>query len=260
MASTALITGASGLIGSWTLHHWDVPDLRPLPVSSGDADLLEPGAATDLLARSTPAVVVHLAWCASGRGDYRSSPENERWVTASLELAKACRATGTPLWVTGTVVDEEADAADEYARAKASLRRELHGAIGRGAVGWLRPHYVFDEGRRRPALVEHALSAKERGSPAELRAPDSRHDFVHAGDVGAAVVSAVRHRLTGVVPIGAGRTRRVSEVVEALGAQWRAAGDDPRAATAHESAAADISRLTATGWHPDRTEEFFRHE
>ncbi len=260
MAATALITGASGLIGSWTLHHWDVPDLRPFAVSSDDVDLLEPGAAAELLGRSKPAVVVHLAWCASSRGDYRTSADNQRWVAASLDLAAACATTEASLWITGTVVDEEIDATDQYARAKAALRRDLGHEIRLGSVGWLRPHYVFDEERRRPALVEHALLAKERGSPAELRAPDSRHDFVHAGDVGAAVVSAVRHRLTGVVPIGSGRARRVTEVVEALGAAWRPVGDDPRPAMAHESAAADISRLTATGWHPDRTEEFFRHE
>ena len=88
MAATALITGASGLLGAWTLRHWDVPGLHPVPVRSSDVDLLEVGAAADLVARTAPAVVIHLAWCASGQADYRSSPDNERWVAASVDLAR----------------------------------------------------------------------------------------------------------------------------------------------------------------------------
>ena len=65
MAAVALITGATGLIGSHVLATWDVGDLEPVPVSSATTDLLVPGAATALVADHRPAVVVHLAWSAS---------------------------------------------------------------------------------------------------------------------------------------------------------------------------------------------------
>ncbi len=259
MAPTALITGASGLLGSWTLRHWTVPDLHPVAVRSGDVNLLEAGAAKELLARATPAVVVHLAWCASGRADYRSSPDNERWTGASVDLARACIDTGVLLWLTGTVVDGGTDAPDAYSRAKARLRQELRFAIDENAIGWLRPHYVFDEERRRPGLVQHALQAREKARTVELRSPERRHDFVHASDVGAAVVSAVTHRLRGVVPIGSGRTRRVSDLVDALGVPWNGGDAANGSKITHEDAAADVSRLRALGWKPSRTEEFFTH-
>ena len=64
MAAHALITGASGLIGSWVLHHWSGAGTTPLPVRHADVDLLVPGAAAGLVARTEPTQVVHLAWSA----------------------------------------------------------------------------------------------------------------------------------------------------------------------------------------------------
>jgi hypothetical protein len=70
----------------------------------------------------------------------------------------------------------------------------------------------------------------------------------------------VTHRIRGVVPIGSGRARRVSELVDALGVPWRGgeAGTAPK--FTHEDVAADTSRLRAVGWNPSRTEEFFGND
>jgi nucleoside-diphosphate-sugar epimerase len=259
MAATALITGASGLVGSWTLHHWVVPGLEPTVVRSRDVDLLEDGSAARLVATTRPAVVVHLAWSASGAPDYRTSTDNERWLDATMQLVEACAEHDARLWLTGTAVDDDHDAADAYTRAKVALRCHLSREIEDEVVGWLRPFYVFDEERGRPALVAHALRARSDERAAELQSPDNRHDFVHASDVGRAVVTAVSHRLMGVVPIGSGRTRRVADLVGALGVRWtRSLGSPPD--VGHEDVAADTSRLRAAGWKPSRTEEFFGHD
>ncbi|MEO5852620.1 MAG: NAD(P)-dependent oxidoreductase [Nocardioides sp.] len=259
MASAAVITGATGLLGSWVLSHWDVPGVTPVPVSGSDVDLLARGAATDLLARTQPAYVVHLAWCASGRPDYRGSSDNDRWVEASLELVAAARAMGSAVWLTGTVVDETREALDAYSRAKARLKTTLASDIGSGAVGWLRPFYVFDEKWRRPGVVDHAVAARDRGEPVQLQTPAQAHDFVHASDVGSAIVTAVGHGLTGEVPIGSGALHTVADVVTALGGEWSAATEVPRE-QAHLEHVADTHRLTALGWGPTRTEEFFAHD
>jgi nucleoside-diphosphate-sugar epimerase len=258
MAATALITGASGLIGSWTLHHWHVPGLEPTTVRSRDVDLLEHGSAAHLIASARPAVVVHLAWAASGSPDYRTSKDNVRWLDATQELVEACADNDARLWLTGTAVDDDHEAADAYTQAKVALRDRLSREIDAEAVGWLRPFYVFDESRARPALVENALRAASEERIADLRSPDSRHDFVHASDVGRAVVTAVSHGLMGVVPIGSGHARRVADLVDALGVRWTSSGSP--SAHSHEDLAADTSRLQAAGWKPSRTEEFFGHD
>jgi len=258
MASPAVITGGSGLLGRWTLDHWHETGLEVELVDHRTTDLLQPGAAEDLVLRTRPRVVVHLAWSASGSADYRMSEDNLRWVRATLELADACARIGSPLYATGTVVDDLADVDNDYARSKRRLRDALSSSIQDGSVRWLRPHYVFDPDRRRPSLISQAQGAAETATVLALDDPDAQHDFVHASDVGRAVTLAVAHDLRGVIEIGAGRTRRVREIVEVLGAAWvrsAQASAKPRTSTAP----ADIAALRSVGWAPSRTEEFFSH-
>ena len=259
MAAHTLITGASGLIGTWVERHWPDDASTLVPVRHADVDLLAPGAAADLVARTTPAQVVHLAWSASGSADYRTSDDNERWVDATLELVEAARAAGSAVWLTGTAVDDTTDAADAYTGAKALLKQELAPLVEQSAIGWLRPYYVFDEARRRPALVDLATDARERGGTLHLRSPDQHHDFVHASDVGRAIAMAVSHGLAGEVPIGSGRLRSVADLVTRVGAPWSADPVDHDTPPTHSGETADTTRLAALGWAPTRTEEFFTH-
>src|SRR5438552_17962343 len=83
VASTALITGGTGLIGAALLKHWDDANLEPLLVDRSRDDLLVPGTATALIRRVRPDIVIHLAWVASGTPGYRTSPENARWLAAT---------------------------------------------------------------------------------------------------------------------------------------------------------------------------------
>lgn len=255
MADPVLITGATGLLGSWVVRHWPRTEPPLHVVRREDADLLAPGAAAALVRSVRPGAVVHLAWVASGTPGYRGSADNDRWVAASLELHAACAELGVPLWATGTVVDDEPDPADAYTAAKVALRRELEPAIAAGTIGWLRPAYVFDEAAGRPAVVAAALAARAEGAPVTLQTPDIAHDFVHASDVGAAVVAAVRNGCTGYLPVGSGRVRRVADLVTALGVAWRRGADAP--AVSHTEAPAAIGWLHDLGWHPTTTEEFF---
>jgi nucleoside-diphosphate-sugar epimerase len=252
-----LITGASGLIGQRVLEQWDIEALRAEAVDHARDDLLQPGVPTALVERVRPAVVVHLAWSASGTPSYRTSAANELWLRSTCELARACRDRGAWLIATGTALDKSGIVSDAYSAAKIGLWDELAPAVRAGTMTWLRPYYVVDPERRRPALVENALSARDAGTPVSLRTPDSEHDFIHASDAGRAVVLAARHRLAGEVAIGSGRVRRVCDLVAALGIPWVSQSASSEATQAHLSEAADIGRLTELGWAPMRTEELF---
>lgn len=257
MAAVALITGASGLIGRHVLAQWDVDGLAAQAVDHALDDLLRPGAPAALVERERPAVVVHLAWAASGTPGYRHAGDNERWVASSLELARACRESGTALVATGTSVDTAAAPADAYSLSKARLWRELEPDVAAGALTWVRPFYVFDPERGRPALIAHALAARAAGTPVVLRTPGSEHDFIHAADVGRAIVTAVAHELRGVVEIGSGRLRSVSDLVTALGIPWESGAEPDEAAVDHVDEVADSGRLRGLGWAPERTDALF---
>lgn len=257
MAAVALITGASGLIGRHVLAHWDIDELRAEPVERARDDLLQPGVPSALVERLQPAVVVHLAWAASGTPGYRHAADNARWVESSLELARACREAGAALIATGTPLDTTSEPADAYSESKVRLWRALQPSVAAGAMAWARPYYVIDPERRRPALIEHALTAQAAGAPVVLRTPESRHDFIHAADVGRAIVLAVRHDLRGELPIGSGRLRRVCDLVAALGIAWEAGAEPQADGAAHVDDVADSGRLRELGWSPARTDELF---
>ena len=71
VAGPVLVTGSTGLVGSWTLVHWPVDGPQVVAMGRADVDLLEPGAAADVVADVRPAAVLHLAWSASGLSGYR---------------------------------------------------------------------------------------------------------------------------------------------------------------------------------------------
>jgi nucleoside-diphosphate-sugar epimerase len=218
VAGPTLITGASGLIGSWVGRRWTAADGELITVDHHTVDLLAHGTPAALVRRIEPARIVHLAWSASGTPGYRQAPDNAAWVRATLELVTAADEAGARMWVTGTAVDADRDPSDRYATAKRELRAALRESVDRGRLGWFRPFYVFDPAVGRPALVAAATAARESGVPVTLRTPHSKHDFVHAADVGSAIVTAVQHDIRGNVDIGSGTVRTVVDLVVALGA------------------------------------------
>lgn len=262
MTGRVLLTGATGLIGSWVVRHWPAAGPELVPVGSADADLLRQGAPGQLLDATSPTDVVHLAWSASGHPDYRHSEANTRWLAATLELTAAARQRGVRLWLTGTVVDEVTgdapEVVDPYSHSKGELRRLVTPDIEAGAIGWFRPFYVVDESWRRPALVAQAMAAAQTGVALELRSPEALHDFIHASDVGAAVVLAVTNGIGGYLPLGSGRLRQVADLVVALGARWQCA--DAAAPRVHSHTPADTRWLAVRGWSPTRTQELFGDE
>lgn len=257
MAAVALITGGTGLLGQHVLRSW-TSDLEPLAVDSREHDLLTRGVGTTLVRRIRPALVLHLAWTASGTPGYRTAAAaNHAWVDASLELREACASAGVRYVATGTGLDDT-QGVDDYSTAKRLLRDALAEDIAAARITWLRPFYVVDPDRGRPELVEQALGARAAGEPVVLRTPHAAHDFIHAADVGHAVALVVERGLTGLIDIGCGRLRTVHELVEALGVPWRAGG--PTVHAPHVHTAADMTVLHAAAWTPARTEELFHRD
>lgn len=256
MAASILITGGSGLIGSYTVDELAragvVPEVLEAVVE--DFDLLSRGAADRVLDAARPEVVLHLAWVASGTSGYRHHPDNQAWAQATVELAKACQVRGIWFIGTGTVAELEAQPADAYTRAKQQTFHALKSDIAAESVTWLRPHYVFDPSVGRPEVMAEIRRSLEEHRTPDLRSPESAHDFIHVRDVSAAVCAVVASGLRGLVPIGSGRNHSVAQLATAAGAPGVAARMPPLAV---DSYTADTSRLVAIGWTAEWTKEYF---
>lgn len=256
MAASILITGGSGLIGSYTVDELLRVGAAPLILESAvdDSDLLGSGAADRVLDGVCPEVVLHLAWVASGTPGYRNHPDNPEWVRATVELARACDARGIWFIGTGTVAELEENPADAYTRAKARTFHTLRSGIEGGALTWLRPHYVFDPDLGRPEVMAEIRRAIAENRTPDLRSPESTHDFVHVRDVAAAVSAVVASQLRGLVPIGSGRNHSVAQLAAAAGASGVQAQRPPIAV---DRFTADTSRLAAVGWSAEWTKGYF---
>lgn len=220
------MTGATGFVGRHA-----VPALRELGyevegVGRG-ADLLAPGAGERLVARTAPTHLLHLAWTTTP-GEYWTSPANERWARASLELVEAFGRGGGERFVgAGTCAEYAWDAGDleegvtperpatVYGREKLATGR-LSAACA-GAHGfrccWGRLFFLYGPGEHEARLVPSVARALLAGRPAEVTEGRQVRDFLFSGDAGKAFAALVDSPVEGVVNVASGAAVPVREVV-----------------------------------------------
>jgi nucleoside-diphosphate-sugar epimerase len=243
----ALVTGATGVIGRHTLRPLIAAGLevhvaarRPVEVEgvvAHSVDLLDEDAVEALARDVGAAYLLHVAWRSVGPG-VTASPENERWADASLALVRAfASAGGERAVLAGSCFEYVPDAhpcaelttptpaPSAYAVAKDRLRRALEEeapALGL-SFAWARIFFTYGPGehpsRLVPSLALHAL----RGEPAAMSHGRQVRDYLHAADVGSALVHVLRSDVGGPVNIASGEAVTLGE----LGALVAAAAGRP---------------------------------
>jgi nucleoside-diphosphate-sugar epimerase len=268
----ALVTGASGFIGRGTVDALRGRGFDVHPSSSGDADLLAPDAAESLLAAVRPTHLLHLAWFAEP-GAYWDSPENLRWVEASLRLLRAAVEGGVRrVVIAGTCAEyrwddrthcvEEAtplEPATLYGASKHALRllAERYAAESGVSLAWGRIFLAFGPYEHPARLGGSVARALVRGEPVETSHGEQVRDLLYSEDVADAFAALLASDVVaGPVNVASGDPVPLRALVEALG---RAAGRPDlvrlgaRAARPGEPAeiTADVTRLRdEVGWTP----------
>jgi nucleoside-diphosphate-sugar epimerase len=241
-----LVTGASGFIGHGTLapllargaEVYAVSSRRsdpaaPLGVHWQHVDLLSATATKGLLERVAPTHLLHLAWYAEPSAFWRS-PENLRWVEASLRLLRAFEANGGRravlagscseyAWETRTRCVEGQTPLQPttlYGTSKHALRliAERYAEEVGMSLGWGRPFFVFgprEDRRRLAGSVAHALV---RGEPAPCSHGKQLRDFLYSEDLADSFVALLNSPVVGPVNLASGEPVRIRELVEALAA------------------------------------------
>src|SRR2546426_397141 len=189
--SRILLTGASGFIGQHVLSllaagDVDVHAISRLPrtakgVTFHACDLLgEPAPIFDLFAKVKPTHLLHLAWYAEQK-KYWTSPENFRWVAASLNMARAFHEHGgRRLLGVGTCAEYDwrygfcsevltpLGPTSPYGICKDSLRRlwESFAQLNSLSFAWARVFFPYGPGEPSTRLIPSVIRALLDGNVA----------------------------------------------------------------------------------------------
>lgn len=276
-----LVTGGTGFVGrhviaalagtGWEVHA--VHGKSSPPSTAGIAwrrcDLLEAGAATQLIDAVRPSHLLHLAWYAEP-GKFWNARVNIDWVRASLELATAfVERSGTRMVVAGScaeygrsdvAVNEEStlsNPATVYGKAKDALRRSLQAleTASKVQVVWGRIFHLYGPHEAPGRLVSSVARALVRGEHAECSEGFQQRDFLHVRDVAASFVHLLQQQESGIFNIGSGTAISVRELVTTIAQHADAQnlvhfGALPMNPDEPPLIVADTQRLRATGWLP----------
>ena len=282
---TALVTGATGFIGHPALsllltkgYEVHAAAIDAPPAGSGNihwhaTDLLDPASVEHLIAEVKPTHLLHFAWYAVP-GRYWTSPENVRWVQASLELLQAfARHGGQRVVMAGTCAEYDWNygyctevrtplaPATLYGTSKHALQLVL-GAYAKQArlsAAWGRIFFLYGPREHPGRLVPSVVTALLKGEPARCTHGNQIRDFLYVDDVAAAFVALLESQVTGAVNIASGLPVSLKDVIYGIADQLQRRdlvelGALPAAPNEPSLLVADVRRLhEEVGWRPTQT-------
>jgi nucleoside-diphosphate-sugar epimerase len=234
-----LLTGATGFIGRHCLpllleRGYEVhavssasPVESPPDVRWYQVDLLDLALASTLVAEVQPTHLLHLAWLTTP-GKYWTSPQNLRWVQASLELLQAfARCGGRRVVMAGTCAeyDWEYGYCSEkttplrpttlYGTCKHSLQMTLEAFADQTGLSsaWGRIFFLYGPYEHPDRLVSSVVRALLQGQPARCTHGNQIRDFLYVEDVADAFVALLESDNRGAVNIASGYPVVLKDVV-----------------------------------------------
>lgn len=283
-----LVTGATGFVGRHSLAALAARGYEVHAVSSRAgargrnapgvvwhrADLLQAGESARVVVSAECTHLLHFAWYAEP-GKYWTSPENLRWVQASLELFRAFReAGGRRVVAAGTCAEyewgrDEPCAEDRtplrpstlYGACKHALRvvLEAYAAQSGLSAAWGRVFFLYGPHEHPRRLVSSVINSLLGGEEARCTHGRQVRDLMHVADVADAFAALLDSEVKGAVNIASGEAVTLGEVVNQIGEKLGRGdlirlGAVPAPPGEPPVIAADTRRLAAeVGWRPRRS-------
>jgi nucleoside-diphosphate-sugar epimerase len=277
-----LVTGGSGFIGSHCLEpllhrSFDVHAVSTRPQAGATtavtwhaADLLDPAAASALVAEVQPSHLLHLAWIVTP-GEMIMSPQNLRWTEATLSLYRAFAEGGGRRLVTsgssyeydwryGYCSENVTPRAPDtvYGNCKRALNdlTDAFAATTGVSSAWARIFFLYGPREHPNRLVSSVIRSLLAGTAAKTSHGEQIRDYLHVQDVADALVLLLDSESEGAVNVGSGEAVTLKTIVQRIGEQLGQPqlieiGALPARANDAPLVVADVRRLKEElGWAP----------
>lgn len=242
-----LVTGATGFIGSafakLALSHGHEIGGMMLPTETPPAHV--PASNKMVWIKGTlaelpwheievfkPDACIHFAWIATP-GVYLESPENEKHLEWSLNLARRLKGIGMGQFVgVGTCIEYKitnaplnedrtpVDPTTLYSRCKNTLRETLEAEARKDGSHfcWGRVFYPYGVGEHPARLCSSLIQKFRRGEKLVLKTPHSTKDYIYIDDLAAAILLTMETKFQGTINWGTGIGISVRQIADAAAA------------------------------------------
>jgi len=238
-----LVTGANGFIGrsivpllmkkDMEVHCIDIksPEESIPGVCWHQINLIDAEKMLKLMLDIKPTHLLHFAWFAVP-DKYWTSPENIRWVQASLALLQGfAQSGGQRVVMAGTCAEYDWNygycsedltplkPATLYGICKHSLQMLLSAfSVQTGlSSAWGRIFFLYGPYEYPDRLVPSVVRSLLNGTMAKCSLGEQLRDFLHVQDVASAFVSILESEICGPVNIGSGNPIKIKDMVLMIG-------------------------------------------
>jgi nucleoside-diphosphate-sugar epimerase len=237
-----LVTGATGFVGRHALgplagRGYEVHAVRlhggpgaSAPATWHQADLMDPADRERLLDEVRPSHLLHFAWYAV-HGKFWTSPENMRWVEASLALLRGfADREGRRAVLAGTCAEYDwrhgfcsegttpLTPSTLYGVAKGALCALVTAYARQVGLGlaWGRIFFIYGPDEQPGRLVPSVLRDLLANEPVRCSHGRQVRDFLHVEDLADAFVALLESDVVGAVNVASGRPTPIRDVVITL--------------------------------------------
>jgi nucleoside-diphosphate-sugar epimerase len=188
---------------------------------------MNPALSDGLFERVQPSHLLHFAWYAAP-GKYWSSPENMRWVQASLGLLQSFHSHGgSRVVMAGTCAEYDwnygycSEALTPlapvtlYGTSKHALQLLLRAYADQSGLSaaWGRIFFLYGPREHPSRLVASVIQSLLRRETADTSHGSQIRDFLHVQDVAGAFVSLLSGAVKGAVNIASGEPVRLKDII-----------------------------------------------
>lgn len=212
-------------IAPWTCSRAETGPTWP-NVRLHRANLLQRQEVTQLIREVCPTHLLHLAWL-TAPGKFWTSPDNFRWLKASLQLAREFQQSGGERlviagscaeydWTPGVCHETRTAIAPAtvYGQAKAALQLGVAALASTTGLStaWARLFFLYGPGASAQRFPGTVLEALLNHQVARCTHGQQLRDFLHGQDAAAALVRLLETSVTGPINVASGVAVRLADL------------------------------------------------